>query len=224
MESAFSTGGIVGHMSYLLLIASMLMRAMTPLRILVIASALVAISYDLFWLKDPIGVFWETLLVLVNLIQIGRETFDNYRARFTPEEHAFYQDRLSGLSAREARRLLTLGVWVDGPEGTILTTEGKVVPHLVYLSKGAVDILVSDRLVGRCEPGNFIGEMSVLGATVASATAQVAQASRYWLLNAGRLAKLRQSNPEIVNAIELGIAQDLRRKIESANRRNAIGR
>lgn len=52
--------------------------------------------------------------------------------------------------------------------------------------------------------------------------AQVAAPSRYWLLSADRLVKLRQSSPEIVNAIELGIAQDLRRKVESANKRSRL--
>jgi hypothetical protein len=56
----------------------------------------------------------------------------------------------------------------------------------------------------------------------ASATAQVAAPSRYWLLSAEQLVKLRQSSPEIVNAIELGIAQDLRRKVESANKRSRL--
>jgi len=219
IESAFSTGGLVGHFSYLLLVASMLMRAMTPLRILVIASALVAITYDLIWLKDPIGVFWETLLVVINVIQIGREWYENHRSRFTPEEKSFFNDRLSSLSPREARRLLNLGVWVDGTVDTTLAIQGQAVPHLVYLTQGEVEIFVSERLVGHCHPGNFIGEMSVLGGTSASATARVSQPARYWVLATERLAKLRDTAPEIVNAIELGIAQDLRNKVESANRR-----
>lgn len=68
IESALSPGGLVGHTSYLLLVVSMLMRRMWLLRILVIASSLVAITYDMVWLKDPVGVFWESLLVSVNVI------------------------------------------------------------------------------------------------------------------------------------------------------------
>ena len=63
LESAFSTGGMVGHLAYLLLVLSMVMRQMYLLRILVILSASIAIAYALFWLKDPIGVFWESLLM-----------------------------------------------------------------------------------------------------------------------------------------------------------------
>jgi hypothetical protein len=69
LESAFSTGGLVGHASYLLLVLSMMMRGMTLLRIFVILSAFVSILYDMVWLKDPVGVFWESMLVLVNIVQ-----------------------------------------------------------------------------------------------------------------------------------------------------------
>ncbi len=71
LKSAFLTGGMVGHLSYVLLVLSMVMRRMSLLRMLVIASAFVAITYDWFWLKDPVGVFWETLLVLVNIVQLS---------------------------------------------------------------------------------------------------------------------------------------------------------
>ena len=50
LESAFSVGGLVGHTSYLLLVVSMLMRRMFWLRVFVIASAIVAITYDAVWL------------------------------------------------------------------------------------------------------------------------------------------------------------------------------
>ena len=98
LESAFSVGGLVGHASYLLLVVSMLMRTMFWLRILVIASACVAITYDAVWLKDPVGVFWETTLVLVNIVQIVILWRADRIARFTEEEQSFATTRLRGLS------------------------------------------------------------------------------------------------------------------------------
>lgn len=47
INAAFSTGGFVGHLFYVLLIISMTMRDITYLRLFVIASALVGIAYDL---------------------------------------------------------------------------------------------------------------------------------------------------------------------------------
>lgn len=216
-ESALSPGGMVGHLSYLLLVISMLMRSMTWLRLFVIASAFVAIAYDTIWLKDPVGVFWESLLVTVNIMQIAREWVIERRATFSPEEARFIKARLSSLSKAEARRLLNMGVWVDGPPGAVLTTENEDVDLLVYLVKGRVDIFLNSKLVGSCGPGNFVGEMSVLGNRPASATAIVAEPSRYWMIPSHRLRALQISNPTLAGAIETGIARDLRNKIVSRN-------
>ena len=208
---------MVGHLSYLLLVISMLMRSLTALRILVIASAMAAIAYDTIWLKDPVGVFWESLLVTVNILQIFREWMIERRVRFSPEETAFFDSHLASLSRKDARRLLNMGLWVDGEAGTVLTTENRPVTHLVYLLSGQVHILCSGVKVGTCREGNFVGEMSVLDKALASATAVVAEPSRYWMIRSDRLQKLQQDDPAIANAFQSGLARDLSRKIISIN-------
>ena len=71
ITSALSGDGALGHLSFVLLIVSMLMRSMVWLRVLVIASALVGVCYSYLILTDPVGVFWEGLLIAVNLGQLG---------------------------------------------------------------------------------------------------------------------------------------------------------
>lgn len=222
LSSALSPGAMVGHFAYLLLVASMLMRTLFALRLLVIASALVAIAYAAIWLNDPVSSFWEALLVLVNILQITREWIANRRARFSVEEQAFVDARLSELSPSEARYVLNLGVWADGAAGTILTTQGEPVNNLVYLIAGAVDIEFDNAKVGSCFPGNYIGEMSVLEGGQASATATVSEPSRYWMVSAKQLRKLHQNQPKIAAAFEVGIARDLRAKIIKANESHAF--
>ncbi|MFK7762115.1 MAG: Crp/Fnr family transcriptional regulator [Roseobacter sp.] len=217
LESALSPGGMVGHASYLLLVISMLMRSMTWLRLLVIASAFTAIAYDTIWLKDPVGVFWETLLVTVNIIQIAREWMKERRAQFSPEETRFVRTRLRGLSRSAARQLLNMGVWADAAPGLVLTREGKPVENVAYLVEGEVDIVVGGQVVGVCTPGNFVGEMSVLGQRPASATATVTRPSRYWLIASSVLQDLQHSAPATASAFQAGIARDLRNKIIAGN-------
>jgi CRP-like cAMP-binding protein len=218
LESAFSTGGFVGHFAYLLLIASMLMRTLTALRVLVIASALVAILYAAVWLNDPVSSFWEALLVIVNVVQITREWLRNRQAKFSAEEQKFVSKRLSVLSKGNARRVLNMGVWADGAPGIVLTVQGEPVKHLVYLVAGAVDIKFDGAKVGACMPGNYVGEMSILEGDNASATATVSEPSRYWLISAEQLRKLHLKEPDIAAAFEVGIARDLRRKILNVNK------
>ncbi|MDF1727685.1 MAG: cyclic nucleotide-binding domain-containing protein [Sulfitobacter sp.] len=220
LSSALSPGGLVGHVAYVLLVASMLMRSITALRLLVIASALVAMVYAALWLGDPVSLFWEGMLVIVNVFQIVRQWLANRRARFSPEEERLVSERLGSLSRQEARHLLNLGLWLDGVPGTVLTTEGEPVQHLVYLATGMVQIEAGGQTVGACVPGNFVGEMSVLESGPASATATVSKPSRYWLIPADKLRRLHRKRPTIAAALELGIARDLKTKILNANARH----
>lgn len=221
LESAFSVGGLVGHTSYLLLVVSMLMRRMFWLRVFVIASALVAITYDAVWLKDPVGVFWETTLVLVNIVQIILLWREDRTARFSDEERAFLDTRLRGLSGGQARRLIDAGSWSDLPDGEILTVEGARPAHLVFVASGRVGVFTGGRRVAECGPGAYVGEMSLIDDGTASATARVEGGARVWRIPMDRLEALRQSHPEQTAALDASIARDIRAKLVAVNRRHA---
>jgi hypothetical protein len=218
LESAFSVGGLVGHTSYLLLVVSMLMRSMFWLRIFVIASACVGITYDAVWLKDPVGVFWETTLVLVNIVQIFLLWREDRVARFTEEEGFFIRTRLRGLSDGQARRLMDAGEWADLADGAILTEQGKAPAHLVFVASGRVGIHIDARRIADCGPGAFVGEMSLIDEGTASATARVDGAARVWRIAVDRLEALRQSSPEQTAALDAAMARDIRAKLVALNR------
>lgn len=218
LESAFSTGGLVGHFAYMLLVLSMVMRRMFLLRIFVILSALVAIAYALFWLKDPIGVFWETLLVVVNAVQLSITWHQNRSARFSDEEKVFMQGHLPSLSLSDRRKLLNRGIWISGEIGAELTTEGQPVRHLVYLASGQALVISGGRAVAVCEPGAFIGEMTALRGEPASATVKINQPARYWAIEAEQLRELVKKNTEIGVALEGSFARNMRDKLVRSNK------
>jgi hypothetical protein len=219
LESAFSTGGLVGHTSYLLLVVSMLMRTMFWLRIFVIASALVAITYDLVWLKDPIGVFWETTLLIVSIVQIILLWRADRTARFTAEERFFLDTRLRGLTSGQARRLIDAGAWADLPDGEMLTVQGEPPAFLVFVADGRIGIHADGRRVAECGAGAFVGEMSLIDDGTASATARVEGAARVWRIPVPRLSALREARPEQTAALDAAIARDIRAKLVELNRR-----
>lgn len=216
-ESAFSTGGMVGHLSYLLLVVSMMMRSMVKLRILVTLSALVAITYDVVWLRDPVGVFWETLLVTVNLLQLARIWIANRRIQFTPEEHSLVREKIRGLDAIEARSLLLAGDWDTAAPGAQLTEQGKTPDHLYFLTGGEVAILHEGTQIATCAKGNFLGEMSLADGGTASATAVVSRPARFWKISRTALEQIGISKPSVKHALQIAISQDLKDKIEASN-------
>ena len=209
-SSAFSTGGMVGHLAYFLLITSMLMRRMVWLRIL-------AIAYAVVWLRDPVSSFWETLLVIVNVIQLLITWRQNSLAQFTPAEAEFAESRLRGLDRREQRKVLDAGTWQDMEPGTVLTVEGEEPGFLHYIADGEVEISRTGSPLARCGAHTYVGEMSLIGGRNASATATVTAPSRIWQISREAIAALDRKHPTWYAVIEAGISRDLREKILAQN-------
>lgn len=210
-------GGLVGHLSYVLLVVSMMMRDMSALRLLVVASALTGIAYDLIWLRNPVGVFWEGLLLLVNVVQLYLLWRRDRRARFTPEEEVFVAERLSGLSPGRCRDLLDMGRWDTLPPGAEVTRQGERPRMLTHLSTGEAAVIVDGCPVARVAGPSYIGEMSLLGEGHASATVIVSTPCRVWQIGMDRVLRLERDRPTIFNALQAGIARDMRRKIVAGN-------
>ena len=111
---------LIGNISYLLLIISMMMTRMLMLRIVAIGSGISGGIYDYFWLNDPIGTFWEVAFVSVNVTQITLIAYENISARFNEEERGFHAHFLASLAPYQVRRLLRTGIWLDA--GAVLLT------------------------------------------------------------------------------------------------------
>jgi len=127
---------MVGNLSYVLLVISMMMTRMLLLRVVAIGSGLTGLAYAIFWLNDPVVIFWEALFTLVNIVQTGLMLYRNFLARFNDEERMFYDRIVPELEPRQVRRLLGVGIWLDAEPGTELIRQGEPVSHLVFLRSG----------------------------------------------------------------------------------------
>lgn len=221
LDLSFVTDGWPGHLSYLLLVLSMLMRQMLWLRLFVIASAIAGMVFDHYWLGNPVGVFWQGLLVLVNVGELALLWRDDHRASFSPEEDQFRTELLHDLSPGHTRRFLDRGRWEDLPDGAVLTTEGKAPDFLTYLARGTVRIETRDRVVRVVEEGHYIGEMSVMGDGIAVATATAQGDVRVWRIERPKLDRIRDRTPAIMSVVEAGIARDMRAKLVFQNETGA---
>lgn len=218
LEAAFSPGGLVGHLSYGLLTLSMMMRVMWKLRVLVIAGAAVGVVYDFVWLQDPVGTFWDSLLVIVNVYQLTVTYLQNRRLRFSEEESALVDANFPGLDKPWKRRLLDLGHWANAEPGEELTRQGTPVPNLYFIVDGEVEVTYNGRRVGACRAGDFIGEMTALTGGPAHGTATVATPTRYWAIPAPRLRELAARRPEIDRSLHASFRNHLLEKLVEANR------
>ncbi len=218
LNSVVSPAGLLGHFSYLLLIVSMLMRRMLTLRLIAVLSGISSLAFDL-WILNPVGAFWDLALVLVNVGQLIIMAIEARRAVFSAEEKKFLQTTMPALDKAHARRLLNLGFWIDGSAGTILTTEGEPVRNLVYLTEGEARVSHDDHVVAVCQPGSFVGEMTVMTGEPATGTVMLTKPSRYLALHAEAVRKLSFSSADIRQALNAAFSSNMREKLVASNRK-----
>ena len=218
LESALSAKGLLGHLSYLLLIVSMLSQRMLLLRIGVVGSARAGIAYAVFILHDPVAVFWESMLLLVNLFQIIRFALRERIARFKDEELQLRQIIFSELSNFETRNLLNLGFWIDASPGEELIREESAVDNLYYLFRGEATVYNNDNIVGYCKTGDQIGEGTILASNSASGTVIVSKKSQLWCVPAPKLRHYLSTRPDVRNQMERRIGDSLKSKLHESNR------
>src|SRR5258708_6886642 len=216
LAEALAPQGLLLHAGYLLLITSMLMTRLAWLRALAIGSGVLEGTYY-FAIDDVNSLFWEVMFVLTNVGQLAILAYNNRMARFTPDELAFYEIVVPTLEPSQARRLIKAGRWVDAPAGTVLSREGEVVPDLVFLVAGEVNIKVGEQTVGHCGAGSFVGEISASTGGPATATSMAKTAIRYLAFERVSLMKMLRTSAEIGQAVELAFRHGLRDKLIRTN-------
>ncbi|MFN0263254.1 cyclic nucleotide-binding domain-containing protein [Tepidamorphus sp. 3E244] len=213
----FSVGKLVGHLSYVLLVLSMMMRSMLWLRIIAVSAGLTSGAYGYFWLLDPVTVFWEAVFVTVNLVQLAIIAWENRKRALSEEEQIVVNTLLPSADTRAVRRLLKRGIMREFKPETVIVEQGKVVPELIVITRGTVQIEKDGRIVGVCGEGDLIGEMSYLSGETASATVLVTNPVHAMAFDHRRLKDFLLRNIDIRHAVEASFNRNLLTKLVRTN-------
>ncbi len=208
---------LFGHFTYFLLIVSMLMRRMVWLRTLAVASGVAKIVYRAVFVLDPVSVLWETIFVLVNVIQLSIIWYYEYQHRFSADEDHFVSNMPAGIERSSIKRLLALADLNAVGVGETLTREGEPVKTLMYVADGIVKIEHEGRVVAICGPGDYVGELSFLSGNPASATAIVVKPTRILAFDQARLASAFAANPQLRRTLESALNRNLAGKLARSN-------
>ncbi len=206
------------HLSYVLLVAAMLMRSMKSLRILALLSGFAALVYLFFNPGDTMGLVWTVLFVAVNGVMLALLLFGNRRGAMTGEERELLENVLRVEEPAQQRRLLDVMTWRDADEGEVLMTQGQKAPPLIYIASGAAGIESDGKLVGVCGPGDFLGEMSLITGENASATVRVTNPVRIASFDLDALDRLKSAMPELARAFDHALNSGLAAKILRMNK------
>ncbi len=199
---------IVGHIAYVLLIVSMMMRSMNWLRFFAILAGGISAVY--YWiLSDYVSMFWESLFSLVNIAQLIILQIENRRGRFSEDEALFIKSCLSGIERAHARKLVKLGAWTEVQEEVTLITQGTSPPQLKFLVGGEARVERNNRIIGMVECGDFLGEMSYLTEKPATASVITTLPTRYLAFDRKVLRAHLDKNSEVRHALEASFNRNL---------------
>lgn len=165
-----------------------------------------------------LGSILPFLILIVAGVQASSGLVANKAAKFSADEKAMLSGPLTGLGRAQARRLIDQGIWMEGRIGDVLIHEGEEAAQLYYLASGSADVHVRGKLVGKANPGQLVGEATVLGESAAIATVTLAEPSRFWCAQGRALNAYLAANPDARHVLEHGFNVSLREKLEAMNR------
>ena len=165
-----------------------------------------------------LGIILPFLILIVAGVQAASIFGADKAARFSSEEQAMFDGPLAGLARAQGRRLIDQGVWIDGRPGDVLIREGEPAAQLYYLATGGAEVHSRGALVGKIEPGQLIGEATVLGESAAIATVTLTRPSRFWCAQGKSLNAYLAANPDARHALEHSFNVSLREKLDAMNR------
>jgi hypothetical protein len=208
---------LFGHFTYFLLIVSVLMRRMVWLRVLAVASGVTKIIYRAFLVLDPVSVLWETIFVIVNLIQLFLIWYYEYQHRFSEDETHFVSNIPAGIERSAIKRLLELSELVRFEPGATLTVEGEPVKNLMYVADGIVKIERAGAIIAICGPSDYVGELSFLSGNPATATATVVKPTRILSFDQQKLKIAIEADAKLQQTLDSALNRNLAGKLVRAN-------
>ena len=155
--------------------------------------------------------------IVISIVGIARMYYVQSRLTFTDNELVFMGDVLAGLPRERARRLLDTGLWMNAVPGTVLTTQGKPVDDLIYITSGQAAVNVNGKDVATVGRGAVIGEVTYRTGHPATATVTVSEDTVLLRFEVTALRAFVARNADVGAVLEQNLADHLRAKLTSMN-------
>ena len=198
-------------------LAALLVRPPRASRGLV-AVAGAAGAYYGYEAHGPMAILLPVLVLIVAAVQSLGGVLADRRTTLNNDEEAMRAGPLAGLGRGDVRRFLDQGLWMHGHSGDTLTREGDHVTHLYWLAEGEAEVVANGTTVGRCGPGQLIGEATILSPDPATATVRLTRDARFWCAPAKALSAFLAAHPHTRHALEHGFTLSLKDKLDAMNK------
>ncbi len=210
---------LFGHAANVLFGLAYLVKDMLWLRGISIIACFIMILFNYYVPEEPlwVAIFWNAFFILVNGVRSILLILERKQATFSDDEQELYDKVFRHLSPTEFAKVLKVGQWEQINSGATMMTEGQLPDSLLLICDG--DALVkrsNDNRSVKLSDGAFVGEMSLVTDSVASANVVADSEIKAYSWPRARLEKLFKDNPNLKASFQLIIASDMAHKLKSA--------
>ena len=99
---------------------------------------------------------------------------------------------------------------IDVDEGTALVRQGELAYEFFVIESGSAEVLRDGEHIADLGPGDFLGEMGIVGKVVRNATVTATAASKVIVMTEQAFRSMSQSNPEIAKRIQAAVEERCR--------------
>jgi len=204
---------LVVHFAFILTALAFITYDILFLRVLAVASSLVGLAYFGIYLGRTPILFWQIVFLGINSWRIVHLLRERRSVSFSEEEQELYQTIFPRFAPVEFMKLMRVGEWKSGEPGAVLATQDEHVEELLIIYNGEVAVEKDGADVVRLKDGTWIGEMSYLQGSNASATVRITRPTRYVAWPKDELTKLLKRNPTMDVAMKSVMSADLIQKL-----------
>jgi len=187
----------VGHLSFLIIALSLLMRDIILLRALGILSGIVGIYYN-YWVTDEhlwVPIIWLAIFMLINIFMIATFYITNSDANLTDDELAIWKMNFVALATDEYRRIKRIFEFRSYGSSDVLIHAGTETAFLYFVTSGQLRVERDNEEIGKLTQGDVVGEMSFLTDSRANADVIAVEETSCIVIDKSKLRSLMIKHP-----------------------------
>ena len=211
----------VGHLAFGLIAFSYLVKDIMYLRILSIVASLFGMFFNYtvpaepLWL--PIG--WNAIFVMVNIYHISVLLYEKRPVQMDDKNTELYNTLFKDLTPVEYLKISKAACWRSYETGDVLIRQQHLVPDLILIYNGTIDVEVDGNKVAELRDGQFVGEMSFLTEKSATATCVVKHPTECLVWKQQEFKDLLKRNPSLYFTIQSLLSAQVSSNLVSSSKK-----
>ena len=212
---------IVGHLAFGLIAFSYLVKDIMYLRILSIVASLFGMFFNYtvpaepLWL--PIG--WNAIFVMVNIYHISVLLYEKRPVQMDDKNTELYNTLFKELTPVEYLKISKAACWKNYEPGDVIIRQLHLVPDLILIYNGTIDVEVDGNKVAELRDGQFVGEMSFLTEKSATATCVVKHPTKCLVWKQQEFKDLLKRNPSLYFTIQSLLSAQVSSNLVSSSKK-----